>query len=145
MIWSLTLGPVLFEVNKKLTLALCLREQLLSIKSIYMIECCSRNVLKGSPMSIASISALGSSGGYEGVQANQTSSTANSLASVLSNTNTATTTTTVTLTDGATVTTKRDKAGEILSISTSPPTRPSEVLSAKTSSGSSSRGISLLA
>lgn len=40
----------------------------------------------------------------------------------------------VTMTDGATVTTVRDKAGQIVSITTSPPTRPPEITSPKPTS-----------
>ena len=96
-------------------------------------------------MSIAAISALSSSERYEGAQTAQASSAKSSLASVLANSNTTTNTTVVTMADGASVTTKRDNAGEIVSISTTPPTRPPEVTGVKAASGVSKEGIDLLA
>lgn len=95
-------------------------------------------------MNIATISNVSHSAGFEGTATvGQKASSPQSLANVLATSNSKTTV--VTMADGATVTTTRDKAGEILSISTTPPTRPPEVSSAKATSGAAGGKVDLTA
>ncbi|EKN00871.1 hypothetical protein [Acidocella sp. MX-AZ02] len=71
-------------------------------------------------------------------------STSNALASVFNSSTSGDTTNVTTLPDGSTVTTVRDKKGDIVSIATTPRTRPPEPGSAS-ASPSASGGINLLA
>lgn len=91
-------------------------------------------------MSVTAIGNTSNLGGLESVGAKAAGTATAAATSSSSNV-----TTVVTMADGATVTTVRNKANEIVSISTTPATRPPEVAAPQSSSTQHSGGISLLA
>lgn len=103
---------------------------------------------------IGNASNLGSVGnvsfsGAENTQKNTTAAgggtSASAVATAAATSSSSNVTTVVTLTDGGTVTTVRNKANEIVSISTTPPTRPASVTASNPSSRASAGGVNLLA
>lgn len=90
-------------------------------------------------MTIAAISSVASPASFGVVPSVATASASQGGASLNAtdeSTSSSKVTNVVTMTDGATVTTVRDKAGQIISITTSPPTRPQETYSPQSSSPS---------